>query len=203
MRSSVLLILGSAALHAFAADDPTPAAERCEKAVTETVFRIRGKAAEDVQYLEARRIVLPGGGADTAVKGEGRYRLHGRTVSFSYSCAYDADTGNTSGIVLRDPGGVRTPAASAPAPVPLDLTRVSPEACEGAVAAELKRKYPRVGRIAFGSETRRLRHGQNQMLVLEGQGAVERAVGMYSQPMVYQCEIDPRTGRVLRAATRE
>lgn len=196
----LFLLLSVLSLNVHATEETAQAVERCEKAVTENVFRIRGKAAQDVQYLESRRIVLPGGGTGTAVKGEGRYRLAGRTVAFAYSCAYDADTGTTSGVVLRDPGGVRT---AAPASVPPDISRVSPEACESAVATELKRKYPRVGRIAFGSESRRLRPGQNTLLVLEGQGAVERAAGLYSQPMSYSCEIDPRTGRVLRAATRE
>jgi hypothetical protein len=84
-----------------------------------------------------------------------------------------------------------------------DLTNVSPEACESAVAAVLKDRHPRVGRIVFGSESRQLQPAANARVGLLGQGAVQPAPGMNSVPFNYRCEIDPRSGRVLQAQASE
>ena len=127
------------------------AAQTCESAVADTVRNMRGREAQDVQFVGSRRAIAPTADAKIGVKGEGLYRsASSRGVPFTYSCAFDADTGATSGVLFRDAARERV---AAPAAVEPDLTHVSPEACEAATAEALKQKYPRVGRIAFDADT--------------------------------------------------
>jgi hypothetical protein len=181
------------------------AGERCEAAVTETVRHMRGDDARQVQFVRARRSVLPPVEDETDVKGEGTYRgASGAARAFSYSCAYNVKSGTTSGVVFRDAGAGRSDAQAAQAAEARwqpDLSNLSPEACETAVAAVLKSKHPRVGRIAFGSDSRKLRPAANGHTVMEGQGSVGRAPGMSLIAFNYVCEFEPRTGKVLTART--
>ncbi len=177
------------------------AAESCESAVNETIKTLRGRDAQDIQFAKDKRVLLPTAGDDTDVKGAGRYRAaNGAVMPFTYGCAYNADNDTTSGIVLRDAGGSR---ASAEKPWEPDLTNVSPEACETAVAADLKSKHPRVGRIAFGSDSRQLRPAPNGRSSLEGMGAVQRAPGMNLVQFRYRCEFEPGKSRIVAVQTME
>ena len=197
-----LALLATVPYLAFAAE-PSPreaAGERCEAAVTETVKHMRGDDARQVQFNRAKQVVAPPVDEETDVKGEGAYR--GSTSAarpFSYSCAYNIKAGTTSGVVFRDLGPARPDGAEA-AWQP-DLSTLSPEACESAVASVLKGKYPRVGRIAFGSDSRRLRPAPNGRSGMSGQGSVERAPGMSLIAFDYQCEFESRTGKVVAART--
>lgn len=179
------------------------AADKCENAVADTVKRMRGKEAQEIEFLGAKRQISPTSGEEElGVKGEGRYRRpSGEQVSFSYSCAYNATTDGTSGAIFRETGVTGT--ARATKPWEPDLGAVSPEACESAAAAALKQKYPRVGRIAFGSDSRQLRPAPNERTLLEAQGAVERAPGMSLVPFTYRCEFDSHTGKLLRVETSD
>ncbi|AKJ29633.1 hypothetical protein AAW51_2942 [Caldimonas brevitalea] len=182
----------------------TPAAragERCEAAVAETIKAMRGRSADEVQFSGAKRALSPMTDDETGVKGEGQYAGNGSSpMPFTYSCAFNAKTGATSGVVFRDTGKRR----SAPEQVgDADLTHISPEACETATASALKQKYPRVGRIAFGSDSRRVRSSAATRASLEGQGGVERAPGMSSVPFTYRCEFETRSGKLLSVQTRE
>ncbi|MCW7537033.1 hypothetical protein OOT46_04100 [Aquabacterium sp. A7-Y] len=176
------------------------AGDRCEAAVAETVRAMRGREAEDVQFIGSKRALSPMSDDETGVKGEGRYQGAGGAVPFTYSCAYNASTSATSGVVFRETGRARALAEAAREP---DVTHVSPEACETAAAGVLKQKYPRVGRIVFGSDSRRLRATSNIRTSLEGQGGVERAPGMNAIPFSYRCDFDSRNGRILSAQTAE
>ena len=171
------------------------AAERCESAVADTVRDVRGRNAQDVQFVGSRRAIAPTADSKIGVKGEGIYRSSGGGgVPFTYSCAFDAETGATSGVVFRD----AAPRQVTPAPVAEpDITLVSPEACEAATAGALKEKYPRIGRIAFDVGTRKLHPAPNSQTSLEGQVAVERAPGMALIPVTYRCIFAPRTGRLV------
>ncbi|MFT3956443.1 MAG: hypothetical protein QM722_19285 [Piscinibacter sp.] len=199
------LILALAALQplspAFAKADPAKATERCEKEVADTIRRLRGKDVRDVQFVAARRVLLPGGDDETGVRGEGRYRAgNGANVSFSYGCAYQAASDETSGVVFREIGA---PRAATEKPFEPDLSNISPEACESAAAAALKKQHPRVARINFGSDSRRMQPGENGRVELLGQGSVERAAGMNLIPFSYRCEVEPRSGRIVNVSTRE
>lgn len=199
MKTSLLLLATtvacSAAVQAAAPADAAKAAESCEAAVTETIKEMRGRDASDVQFLKDKRVLAPTTGEETDVKGAGRYRNSaGAAASFTYGCAYNSKTGATSGIVFRDAGGLR---ASDDKEWQPDLMSVSPEACETAVAATLKSKHPRVGRIAFGSDSRQLRRAPGGRSSLEGIGAVERAPGMNLVQFNYRCEFEPGNGKLV------
>ncbi len=185
---------------AFAQPDAGKAAvERCETAVAETVKRMRGAAAQELQFAAAKRSLLPAQEDETSVQGAGRYsgRSSG-THGFSYSCAYNAKTGATSGVMFRETG---EPSQAEVAWQP-DMTHVSPEACEAASAAELKQKFPRVARISFGSDSRQLSPAADAYTSsLAGLGAVQRAPGMQAVPFNYRCDIDTRNGRIVSVQT--
>ena len=184
---------------AFAQPETGKAVERCEAAVAETVKRMRGAAAQELQFAAAKRSLAPSQDDETSVRGEGRYSSRGSgSHAFTYSCAYNANSGTTSGVMFRETGD-RSQAEAAWQP---NLTYVSPEACEAASAAELKQKFPRVARITFGSDSRQLSpaddaHTSN----LAGLGAVQRAPGMQAVPFNYRCEIDTRNGRIVSVQT--
>jgi len=193
----LLLALLSAAGVAHAQADAAKAGDDCEAAVTESVKRMRGKDAQDVQYLKAKRTVTPSTDDETSLKGEGRYRgAGGRIVPFSYGCALNTKTGATSGVVFRE-----LTSLTEEKPFQPDLTHVSVSDCEGAAVASLKNKNPRASRIVLDSESRQLRPAQDERIALEGRGAFERAPGMNSAPFTYRCELEPRSGRILSVQT--
>lgn len=187
------------------------AADACEDAVAKTVRDTRGRAVQEVQFIGAKRSVTTTSDDETAVKGAGRWLGAAGSVPFTYSCTYNTTTASTSGALFRETGPLPPAAAAkrgeasarADAAWQPDLTNFSPEACESATVAELKRKYPRVGRIAFGSDSRALSPAGAGRTRLEGQGAVVRATGMNAIPFGYRCEFDTRSGRVLSASTVE
>lgn len=186
---------------ALAQPDIARATERCEQEVADTVRRMRGREARDIQFVASRRVLTPQAEDETAIRGEGRYRAaSGASVGFTYGCAYSAANDSTSGVVFRETSGQR---AVAEKPFEPDLTNVSPQACESAAAAALKKLHPRVGRINFGSDSRRMQPGENGRVELIGGGSVERAQGMNLIPFSYRCEVDPRSGRVVNVSTKE
>lgn len=202
----LLLPLIAAALPAWAAPDLSEAAPRCEAEVTKTLQRLHGRDFRDVRYEAAHRQVQLASGDDAAVRGEGRWTGSRGTSVFRYSCAYNAKEGEASGVVLHEtrPAAGRAGATAATDPNwEPDLTKVTPEACESAAAAHLKERNPRVSRIAFDADTRRLMPGDSGRIALEGQGALQKATGMNAQPFGYRCEFDGRNGRVVAVSTRE
>jgi hypothetical protein len=195
-----VLACNGAALAAMPAD-AAKAADSCEAAVAETIKEMRGRDASEVQFQKDKRLLSPTTGEETDVKGAGRYRnAAGASTPFTYGCAYNGKTGATSGIVFRDARGLRASEEKAWQP---DLTSVSPEACETAVAVALKQKHPRVGRIAFGSDSRQLRPAPAGRSSLEGIGAVQRAPGMSLVQFSYRCEFEPNNGKLVAVQTLE
>ena len=194
------IVLAACTTAATAQGDAGKAADECEAAVAEAIKRVRGREAQDVQFSKGRRSTTPAGDDEASLKGEGRYRgASGRTVPFSYGCALNTKSGATSGVVFRELVAVGAdPKAWQP-----NLTHVSPDACEGAAAATLKHKNPRAGRIVLDSESRQLKPGPDDRIVLEGRGALERAPGMNSVPFTYQCEVEPRNGRIVSIQTSQ
>jgi hypothetical protein len=198
-----MLALGAVPALAATPEPSSKAGDLCEYAVSDTVRRLRGRQAEEVEFVAARRVVAPPDELDEIrVKGEGRYRgAASPATTFSYSCAYNARTRATSGVVLRETGPARAGAANV-AWEP-DLMKLAPEDCETAAASQLKEKYPRVGRITFGGDSRQLRPAPNDHTSLEGEGAVQRAPGMNAVPFRYRCEIETASGRVVGVQTSD
>lgn len=198
--AAITFMLFTVSANAVQVPEHTKAADRCEVAVADTVKHTRGKEAQEIEFIGAKRQISPTPDEELGVKGEGRYRRpSGQHVSFSYSCAYNSASGGTSGAMFREIGSTESVRASKPWEP--DLLHVSPEACESATAAVLKQKYPRVGRIAFGSDTRKLRPAPNEHTLLEAQGAVERAPGMSLVPFTYRCEFETQGGKIVKVET--
>jgi len=202
-RLSALLLLSLlAGASAAAPTDAAKAADRCEADVADTIRRMRGKDVQELQFTATKRVLQPATDDETGVRGEGRYRAgtSGNTVTFTYSCAFNAKSETTSGVLFRENLAGRAAPEKEFLP---DLTNLSPEACESAAAADLKLRHPRVGRINFGSDSRRIGPGQNGQVQLEGKGAVERAPGMNAIPFSYSCQVEPRSGRIASVQTLE
>lgn len=189
-----LTLLASGA--ALAQNEAIKAADDCEAAVADSVKRMRGREASEVQFIKSKRTLTPSTDDETSLKGEGRYRgASGRSMPFSYGCAINTKTGATSGVVFRDL------AVTENKPFQPDLTNVSVIDCEGAAVASLKNKHPRASRIVLDGETRQLRPAADERIALEGRGALERAPGMNSSPFTYRCEVEPRSGRIVSIQT--
>ncbi len=198
--AAVALLLLAAGGAACAQQAPAKAGERCEEAVAETVRRMRGAEAQELQFIGAKRLLSPREGPEVDVKGEGRYGGRSGATHFSYRCVFNSQSGATSGVLFRETGALRAGSEAAWQP---DLSNFSPDNCESATAAVLKAKYPRVGRITFDPDGRELRPGPNANTTLEGRGAVERALGMNAVPFRFRCEFETQGGKVLAATTTE
>jgi hypothetical protein len=170
------------------------AAAACERAAQETLQSSR-RSVGGVSFNAAPSTV-PGAAdaSELVLRGTGRVLSSSGSRPFSYSCNYDVQSGQVTGVVVRNAGGTeRKPAARSVEP---DLSNVSPSACESSAAAALKRRWPSVGRIVFNSETRQLSQDASGQARLLGQGAAALQVGGPSTHFSYDCAIDARTGRV-------
>ena len=78
-----------------------------------------------------------------------------------------------------------------------DLSHLSPSACEASAAAALKKRWPRVSDISFDGSTRSLSQESPAKAELHGQGRALPAPGSPHALFGFDCEIDPRDGRVL------
>jgi len=194
---AALLLCGIAPNVAAQTDATRAAVTACEAEVTDTVHQMRPRDAQQLEFIAAKRVLVPTQDDEIGVKGEGRYRrAAGGSVSFSYSCAFNLKTGKTSGALFNELG--QAPAVNAGAWQP-DLSKLSPEDCELAVAALLRDRHPKSGNLAFNSSTRQLRQGANGRALLLGKGSMERGPGMRASALNYQCEFDDRSGRMLQA----
>ena len=175
------------------------AGDACETAVAQAVREARGPGAREVRFVGNPRALAAAPAESIGVKGEGRYAgASGASVPFTYTCAYSPSSGATDGVMFSD----KPAAAAAPAPN-VDLSRLSPEACETATAAVLKERYPRIDRIRFGSDTRQLSPAGSDRTLLDGRGAAAHAPGMNAVAFGYRCEYDNRSGKVLQVKVSE
>ena len=176
------------------------AGDTCEAAVAKAVRDARGRAALEIRFTGGKRALSTTPGEATGVRGEGRYGgAAGASVPFTYTCAYSPGSGATDGVMFSD----KVQPAAAAAPSAIDMARLSPAACETATAAALKEKHPRVDRISFGSDSRRLSDAGPARTALDGRGAAAHAPGMNAVAFSYRCEFDNRSGKLLRVSTSE
>lgn len=173
------------------------APEACEAAVVDAIHAARGREAQPVQFVAARRSVTPPLNELTSVRGEGHYRGAGGVRTFTYSCTFNEKTHVPSGVVFSDASAAA--AGVADKAWQPDLTHLSPESCDAATAATLKEKFPRVAHISFVSNARQLKPAPDARTILEGQGGVERAPGMAAVAFTYRCEFDSASGKLVSA----
>ncbi|MEO8059162.1 MAG: hypothetical protein ABI671_12610 [Burkholderiales bacterium] len=191
--SGVFLLLPC--VHAQAPDADAVAA--CEQAAQQSLasrgappaeLKFNGPPASQPSRANDGQLVLRGGGSWRSASGMRR---------FEYSCNVDPSAPETVGLVLRDTSPAATLARAAPAALEPDLRHLSPGACEASVAAALQKRWPRVSEIRLDSGARSLRQTSPDKVELHGQG---RALPLQGSPYTlfgFDCEIDPRDGRVL------
>lgn len=175
----------------------TEAVAACEQSVQQSLaskgappaeLRFNGPPSTQPDRANDGQIVLRGAGSWRAASGARR---------FEYSCNVDPRAPEAVGLVLRD----TTPAAAQARPaqnaLEPDLRQLSPGACEASVAAVLQKRWPRVSEIRLDSGARSLVQPSPSKAELHGQG---RALPLPGSPYTlfgFDCEIDPRDGRVL------
>jgi hypothetical protein len=175
------------------------AAESCERAARQT---LAAQAAHPVDVtFDAAPAEQPSLSNDNQVvlRGTGRWRAGTGPRSFSYSCNVDLHTFE-AGLVLRDSTPAAADAAAMRAPAEPDLSALSPAACESSAAEALKQRWPRVSQISFDIATRSFQQPSVSRAELHGRGRAQPAPGAPSTFFGFDCEIDPRDGRVLRTS---
>ena len=177
----------------------SPAAiEACERSARQAV---PSSAREPVDVtFTAAPTVQPGPAIDGQVvlRGAGRWRAPTGMRTFTYTCNVDVRSAEAVGLVLRD----TTPAAAVKAAAPRppaepDLSELSPAACESSAVAALKARWPRVSQITFDPRTRVFRQPSADSAQLHGSGQAVPSVDSATRVFGFDCEIDPRDGRVL------
>lgn len=176
---------------------PSPeAVAACERAARQSLAPQTDRPA-DVTFTAAPTLDASLSGDSLIVlRGAGRWRGATGPRSFTYSCNVDPRNADAVGLVMRDttPPGAAT-AAPRPQPEP-DLSHLSPAACESGAAAALKRRWPNVSNISFDSATRSLQQEGPAKAELRGQGRAMPGPGQPTTLFRFDCEIDPRDGRV-------
>jgi hypothetical protein len=194
-----LVIVALACLPCVAAAAEPPGANKavaaCERAVREALGNARGPAVDVAFNAPPQAVPGPLGATEQVLRGAGR----SKTRAFTYNCNVDAQSGEVSGVVVRDAPGAQA-ANVARAPAEPDLSHVSPTACESAAAAALSRRWPNGSQIQFDPATRALQQDSATAATLRGQGSLRPQVAAPATHFSYRCELDPRNGRVL--ATR-
>lgn len=183
-----------------AASSPAATAENttaaCERAVRQSLASRAGPAAE-LKFV-APPAVQPAlsNGGQVVMQGAGSWRAaSGSARRFEYSCNLNPRNPEAVGVLIRDltpPSADTTPRAV----IEPDLTNVSPAACESAAAAALKKRWPAVSQLSFDSQTRRLSQDSASKGSLRGQGRALPAPGSPLTHFEFECDFDPRDGRV-------
>lgn len=181
---------------------PRPAASAeavaaCEQAAQQSLTN-KGEPAAELKF-SGPPLSQPARSNDGQIvlRGAGSWRAAGGTRRFEYSCNVDPRAPEAVGLVLRDTTPASAPARPAQSMQEPDLRHLSPGACEASVAAALQKRWPRVSEIRLDSGARSLVQTSPTKAELHGQG---RALPLQGSPYThfgFDCEIDPRDGRVL------
>lgn len=165
----------------------------CERAARQSLTT-QGAPAADLKFV----------GPATEQSGlltDGQIVLHGAASAgprrFNYICNVDLRSPEAVGLVMRDTTPVDPQTRLPRDAIEPDLSHVSPAACESAVAAALKKRWPQVSEISFDSATRSLSQDSATQAELHGQGRALPAAGSSLRHFGFDCQIDPRDGRVL------
>ena len=172
--------------------------EACERSARQAVPG-SGRQPVEVSFTAAPT-VQPGPTIDGQIvlRGAGRFRAPTGMRSFTYTCNVDVKSSEAVAVMLRD----TTPQATAKAPPPKppaepDLSELSPAACESSAVAALKARWPRVSQISFDARSRVFKQPSASSASLHGSGKAVPSVDSPTRLFGFDCEIDPRDGRVL------
>lgn len=175
----------------------TEAVAACEQSVQQSLatkgapaaeLRFNGPPSAQPDRSNDGQVVLRGAGSWRSATGLRR---------FEYSCNLDPRNPEAVGLVLRDTTPVAAQAKPAQSMLEPDLRHLSPGACEASVAAVLQKRWPRVSEIRLDSGARSLVQSSPSKAELHGQGRALPLQGSPTTHFGFDCEIDPRDGRVL------
>ncbi len=172
------------------------AAAACERAARQSITR-QDQVAAEIRFNGAPTVQpSPSGDGSLLLQGGGQWKTSADARRFEYRCSWDPRSPDAVGLVMRDttPAGSE-PKVAKPAIEP-DLSFVSPAACESSAAAALKKRWPRVSQISFDPQTRSLAQESAAKAMLRGQGRAQPAPGEPTVYFSFDCELDPRNGRV-------
>jgi hypothetical protein len=194
------VITASLAAHAQGKPESSTASaiESCERAARQT---LAAQAAHPVDVsFDAAPTEQPSLSNDSQIvlRGVGRWKAANGLRSFSYSCNVDLHTFE-AGLVMRDSTPIAD-TATLRAPAEPDLSSLSPAACESSAAEALKQRWPGVSQISFDTTTRSFQQPSVGRAEFHGRGRAQPAPGAPSTFFGFDCEIDPRDGRVLRTS---
>ena len=178
-------------------DTAAPAAvEACERSARQAVPTSARQPVEVT--FAAAPTVQPGPSIDGQVvlRGAGRWRAPTGMRSFVYTCNVDVRSAEAVAVVLRDTTPAAPPKAPPRPPAEPDLSALSPAACESSAVAALKARWPRVSQISFDARTRVFRQPSADSAQLHGSGQALPSADSATRLFGFDCEIDPRDGRV-------
>lgn len=182
---------------AAAAPAKTPA-RACEAAVTKAIHKARGAGVNQVQFMAPKQALgKPAATAqpvETSLQGEGRYQGSGGLVAFSYHCTLDPQGKEAPGVILKEVG---EPSRAVEKPWQADLTNLSPEVCEAAVAGAVTDKYARAANLALSSKSRQLKPAPNGQTYMHGQGTAQKSADMRTSAFTYRCELNTASGKFM------
>jgi hypothetical protein len=201
---AIVLVGASFAAHATPDEEgavATKASMRvCEAAVTKAIHKARGDGAKQVQFFAPKQASDKAVAQmlESSISGDGHYQGTGGSVAFSYHCTLDPEGKEPPGVIFKEVG---VPARAAEKPWQADLTNLSPEACEAAVASAVTDKYSRAANLVLSSKSRQLKPGPNGHTYMHGQGSAEKAAGMRPSAFTYRCELDTASGKFIGVQT--
>lgn len=175
---------------------PAEAVSSCERAVRD-LLATKGNPSVEVSFNAPpalqRRL---SGDEQMVLRGGGSWRGAGMRT-FDYTCNVDPRTFEAVGMVMRDTSPASAKAGPASTALEPDLTHLSPTVCESAIAATLKKRWPRVSEIGFESATRTVKQTSPRTAELHGRGRALPVQGAPHSHFGFNCEFDTRDGRLL------
>ncbi len=181
---------------ASAAQATADALAACERAARQSLTAGTGNSVSELKFSGAPS-EPPGSDPQMVLRGSASWRSATGPRRFDFICNVDLRTPEAVGLVIRDTTPTAPEAATARAVVEPDLSNVSPAACESSAAAALKKRWPLVSEISFDTSTRTLSQESATQGELRGQGRALPAPGAPVTHFSFDCQFDPRNGRVL------
>ena len=140
-----------------------------------------------------------GPGDSQMLRGAGRWKSAAGVRNFNYSCNVDKSSPEALAMVMQDvtPAAAVQPPPARP-PAEPNLSELSPAACESSAVAVLQQRWPRATEISFDSATRTFKQESATMAELHGSIRARPQPNAAPALFGFDCELDPRNGRVLR-----
>lgn len=176
------------------------AAAACIQTARRTLSSKKDTRSAEVSFPSAPT-VQPGLTSERqfVLSGEGRWRDASGVRHVKFICNVDRHTLETTGLVIQDAAPLVARAAPAhKPPAEPDLSHLSIAACESSAVQALQKRWPYVSDITFESTTRSFKQDTLERAELHGEGRASPAQGKPTTYFGFECEIDPRDGRIVR-----